>query len=437
MRLLIAGTASGCGKTTASLLVMAALQLRGLTVAPCKVGPDYIDPGFHRVVCGRPSENLDTFLTDSADIPWLMQNDADITVIEGVMGYYDGMDSLTMRCSAWELACLTQTPVILVVDASGGAASVAAQVKGFQTLRDESHIAGVLVNRVSGEHHYALVKEAVAHYTDLPCVGYLTKDTALTFPSRHLGLIPADELPDVRQRIFEAAQKALDTLDLDLMLSLAAQAPSLIAPEKHFPMRASYRLGIAKDEAFSFYYNANLRVLCAMGFELIPFSPLHDAELPQGLDGLYLGGGFPEVFAQQLASNTSMLSSIRHALDSGIACYAECGGMMYLCKAINGIPMVEFLPALCLMTKRLQRFGYVQVTHESGLTFPAHEFHHSVTDPIGNVHYAYHVEKASNTEKTWICGMTKGHTLAGYAHLHFLSHPELVDLLWPPKEEQA
>ena len=433
MRLLIAGTGSGCGKTTASLLTMAALQLRGLSVAPCKVGPDYIDPGFHRVICGRPSQNLDTFLTDPADIPWLMQTNADVTVIEGVMGFYDGLDSVSMRGSAWELAQLTCTPVLLVVDASGGAASVAAQVKGFQTLREPSMLAGVIVNRVSGEHHYQLVREAVERFTGLPCVGYLTKNTALTFPSRHLGLIPADELPDVRARIFDAAKDASATLDLDLMLTLAAAVPALPAPEKTFPVRSPYRLGVAMDEAFSFYYDANLRVLTQMGFTLVPFSPLHDAALPNALDGLYLGGGFPEVFAAQLSANTAMLTSIRAALESGLPCYAECGGMMYLCRAIDDHPMVGFFPARCRMTDRLQRFGYVHVTDRTGLIFPAHEFHHSVTEPDGPVSYAYQVVKASNPSRTWACGLERGRTLGAYAHLHFLSHPEIIGRLWPEK----
>lgn len=433
MRLLIAGTGSGCGKTTVSLLTMAALQLRGLSVAPCKVGPDYIDPGFHRVICGRPSQNLDTFLTDPADIPWLLTADTDITVIEGVMGYYDGLDSVTMRGSAWKLALLTRTPVLLVVDASGGAASVAAQVKGFQTLREPSLLAGVIVNRVSGEHHYQLVREAVERYTDLPCVGYLTKNTVLTFPSRHLGLIPADELPDVRARIFAAAQAASTTLDLDLMLTLAASAPALPLPEKHFPVRAPYRLGVAMDEAFSFYYDANLRILTQMGFTLVPFSPLHDTALPDALDGLYLGGGFPEVFAAQLSANTAMLTQIRTVLENGLPCYAECGGMMYLCRAIDGHPMVGFFPAHCRMTERLQRFGYVHVTDRTGLCFPGHEFHHSVTEPDEPFPYAYQVAKASNPARTWDCGMERGRTLGAYAHLHFLSHPEIIGRLWPEK----
>ncbi len=257
MRILIAGTGSGCGKTTASLLVMAVLKRKGLKVAPYKTGPDYIDPGFHRVVCGRPSHNLDTWLMEDRTIGRLLRNDADISVIEGVMGYYDGLDALNLRCSTWELAQKTKTPVILVADASGGATSVAATVKGFQALRKDRMLAGVLVNRVSGQHHYDLVRRAVEHYTGLPCVGCLTKKQKLELPSRHLGLVPAEETPDLLSRIGEAAAEAEKTLDTGLLLSLARSAdptPPYIrsATEEHKPYEG-YRLGVALDEAFHFY----------------------------------------------------------------------------------------------------------------------------------------------------------------------------------------
>ena len=223
MRILLAGTSSGCGKTTASLLLMAALRERGLDVAPCKVGPDYIDTGFHELVCGRPSHNLDSFLIEPRDLPTLLSRPADITVIEGVMGYYDGMDATSCRQSTWEMARLTRTPVLLVVDASGSAASAAATVKGFMTLREDSGIAGVLVNRVSGAHHYELVRDAVAHYTGLPCVGYIEKHVNLALKSRHLGLVPAEEVEDALPRIQEAARQVADTLDLPMILELASR----------------------------------------------------------------------------------------------------------------------------------------------------------------------------------------------------------------------
>lgn len=430
-RILIAGTGSGCGKTTASLLLMALLRESGLRVAPYKVGPDYIDPGFHCAVCGRPSHNLDTFLMEREDILSLLHADADVAVIEGVMGYYDGLDVRTLRCSTWEMARLTRTPVLLVVDASGGAASVAAQVKGFRTLREDSGLAGVLVNRVSGAAHYAQVSEAIRLYTGLPCVGYIPKNTRLDFPSRHLGLIPAGETPDTVQRIQQAAGALRETVDLPLLLRLMRQASEL--PHGHREIARldrPFRLAVARDEAFSFYYQANLDLLAQMGMELVCFSPLRDAALPEGIDGLYLGGGFPEVFVRALSDNQAMRESVREALEGELPCYAECGGLLYLSQEIDGVPMVGFLPARCRMTERLQRFGYVQVEDRTGLCFPAHEFHHAVAEPLEDACMAYTVRKASAQQKAWACGFERKRTLAAFAHAHFLSHPELVRRFW-------
>ena len=424
MRILIAGTGSGCGKTTASLLLMAALKDRGLDVAPYKVGPDYIDPGFHRAVCGRPSHNLDPWLMGEQTLHRLLQKPSyNIAVIEGVMGYYDGLNARDFACSTWQAARLTRTPVLLVADASGGAASVAATVKGFRTLAEDSGIVGVLVNRVSGDRHYQLVREAVARYTGLPCVGYLTKQQRLELPSRHLGLVPAEETPDLMARIGEAQQ----TLDLPLILRLASQAPDLPeVPAPALPNLSGYRLGVALDEAFHFYYQDNLDALARCGMELLYFSPLRDAALPEGLNGLYIGGGFPEVFASALSANTALRQRIRTALAGGLRCYAECGGLMYLSRSIDGHPMVDFLPAVCRMTDRLQRFGYVTVEDGNGLSFPAHEFHHALAEPLEGAQFAYTVRKASDPEKTWRCGYTKQHTLAAFAHVYFGDRPDLI-----------
>ena len=432
MRILVAGTGSGCGKTTAAALLMRALKRRGLDVAPYKVGPDYIDTGFHARVCGRPSHNLDTWLMSEETVKRLASRSCDIAVIEGVMGYYDGLDALSLRASTWEMARLTQTPALLVADASGGAASVAATVRGFQTLTGESGLAGVLVNRVSGERHYRLVREAVEHYTGLPCVGYLTKQAVIELPSRHLGLVTARETPNLLARMDEACAQAEETLDLDMMLRLAAQAPALDAKEAVPAARGDrYVLGVALDDAFHFYYDANLEALESMGFTLRFFSPLHDEALPDGLDGLYLGGGYPEVFAEGLEKNVSMRRSIRSALEDGLRCYAECGGLMYLCRTIDGREMAGFLPIDCHMTPRLQRFGYVTVEDRSGLSFPAHEFHHAVAEPCEDVPCAYTVRKASAPDKSWRCGYEKKNTLAAFAHVHFAGRPDVVRRFWP------
>lgn len=427
MRILLAGTGSGCGKTTAAILVMAALVRRGLTVAPFKAGPDYIDPEFHTLVCQCPSHNLDSWLMQDSTMQRLLAQDADICVIEGVMGYYDGLDPVTLRCSTWEISARTQTPVILVVDAAGSAASVAATVLGFKTLRPDSQIAGVLVNRVSGERHYMLIRDAVRHYTGLPCIGYLTRHTQLELPSRHLGLVPAVETPDLHGRILCAAEAAEKTLDLDLLLSLASTAPDLPKPA---PVTADgfsgYRIGIARDEAFHFYYEDNLDMLHRSGMELCFFSPLHDSALPKGLDGLYLGGGYPELYTGPLSANRTMLMSIHDALSGGLSCYAECGGLMYLGQSIDGVSTTGFLPVSCRMTDRLQRFGYVTVTDTSGLTFPAHEFHHAALTPLSDARTAYTIRKASNPDNVWSCGYTRLNTLAAFAHVHWGDRPELI-----------
>ena len=429
MRLLIAGTGSGCGKTTASILLMAALKSRGLDVAPYKVGPDYIDPGFHQAVCGRPSYNLDTWLMGEGTLHRLLRHPADIAVIEGVMGYYDGLDAETLRCSTWEAARLTRTPVLLVADASGGAASVAATVKGFQTLTPDSGIAGVLINRVSGPSHYALVERAVTYYTGLPCVGYLTKQQKIELPSRHLGLVTARETPDLLPRIEQAARQAAETLDIEKILAMAAKAPDLPeAPDPPMPDYRGFRLGVALDEAFHFYYQDNLDALCRAGMELVFFSPLGDAHLPENLDGLYIGGGYPEVHAERLTANATMRAELRAALENGLPCYAECGGLMYLGRAIDGAEMVGFLPLCCHMTDRLQRFGYVTVTDQSGLAFPAHEFHHAVAESDGET--VYTVRKASRPDKTWRCGYEKKNTLAAFAHVYFGDRPDLIRRFW-------
>ncbi len=433
MRILIAGTGSGCGKTTASILLMACLKQKGLRVNPYKVGPDYIDPGFHRRICGAPSHNLDTWLMDENEITRLLSREADIAVIEGVMGFYDGLDTKEMRCSTWELARITHTPVLLVADASGGSASVAATVRGFQTLRDPSHICGVLVNRCSGERHYALVREAIRQYTGLDTVGYLTKQAVIDFPSRHLGLVTARETPDLIKRVEQTASLAAQTLDIDKILVLAATAPTLSAPEMtaQAPTRTLYRLGVALDEAFHFYYDANLEALKAQGMELVFFSPLRDKALPKGLNGLYIGGGYPEVYAGMLEENAGMRQSIKQALEEGLRCYAECGGLMYLGQEIDGRKMCGFLPVRCRMTDRLQRFGYVTVRDRTGLCFPAHEFHHAAIETTDEACCAYTVTKASAPDKSWACGYEQNNTLAAFAHVYFAGRPDIVKRFWP------
>lgn len=418
MRIMLAGVSSGCGKTTAALALLRAMKDRGLRVAPFKSGPDYIDPGFHRVACGRVSHNLDEWLCAPTAIRQILRlgaADADISVIEGAMGMYDGVGSDSL-CSAWSLSRHTGTPVILVVDASGSAASAAATALGFLKYREDSGIAGVLVNRASGERHYALVKDAMAAI-GLECVGWMPRDRQLHMPDRHLGLVPVEERADVEAQIQRAAgQIHVDWAALERVARTAApvDAPAVSLP----PLVAGKRIALAKDAAFTFTYEANLIALRTMGAELIEFSPLTDAALPGDVDALYLPGGFPEVFEEQLKANAPMAGSVKKAVEGGLRVYAECGGMLYLA-------MIGALPVAWRMTERLQRFGYVTVTDGDGYRFPAHEFHHSVTESALPQRFEVARRGVAYPE-----GYIYKNTLAGYPHIHFFERPELAERLF-------
>ena len=418
MRIMLAGMSSGCGKTTATLALLRALRDRGMRVAPFKSGPDYIDPGFHRAACSRVSHNLDEWLCSPDAVKRILQTgsaDADLAVIEGAMGMYDGVGGGS-RCSAYSLAKHTGTPVILVVDAAGSAASAAATALGFLKYREDSGIAGVFVNRASGERHYALVKEAVAGI-GLPCVGWMPKDRALHMPDRHLGLVPVEERPDVEAQIARAAGQI--HIDMDALTAIARTAAPIDVPPADFPpLFKGRRIALAKDAAFTFTYEANLIALRAMGAELMTFSPLTDRALPEAIDALYLPGGFPEVFEDALRANEGMVRSVKSAVESGLKVYAECGGMLYL-------SMIGAIPVEWRMTERLQRFGYVTVTDGDGYQFPAHEFHHSVTESA--LPRRFMVEKRGNRYPE---GYVYKNTLAGYPHIHFYERPELAERLF-------
>ena len=417
-RVMLAGVSSGCGKTTATLALLRAMKIRGLSVAPFKSGPDYIDPGFHCVACGRVSHNLDEWLCSDGAVKQILDlgaAGADVAVIEGAMGLYDGLSGGS-RCSAWSLSRHTGTPVILVVDASGSAASAAATALGFLKYREDSGIAGVFVNRASGEHHYALVKAAMAEI-GLPCVGWMPKDKELAMPDRHLGLVPVEERPDVEAQVARAA--GLIQVDWDALARIARQAAPIDAPAPDLPpLFRGRRIALARDAAFSFTYAANLTALKEMSAELVEFSPLTDAALPGDIDAVYLPGGFPEVFEEALRGNAPMVSAMQSAVERGVRIYAECGGMLYLA-------MIGALPLKWRMTGRLQRFGYVTVTDGDGYAFPAHEFHHSLTE--GDLPRRFSVEKRGNVYRE---GYIYKNTLAGYPHLHFFERPGLAERLF-------
>jgi len=438
-RILIAGTQSGVGKTTVAIGLMAAWRKHGMVVQPFKVGPDYIDPSYHSLVTGRVSRNLDTWLLKDKLVRGVFQEasaGATIAVIEGVMGLFDGHASTNDRGSTAELAKLLQVPVILVVDGSHMARSAAAMVQGYLRFDPGVHIAGVIFNRVR-ERHFQLLRDALQQYTDCPALGFLPPDPALTIPERHLGLVPAQEA----QRLAQVQERLVDvvtnSIDLEALMRIARGAPQLpwvqLPGEGRSERRKTCRIGVAKDQVFSFYYQENLELLEKGGAELIEFSPLSDQRLPEGLDALYLGGGFPEVFAGQLAQNEPLRREIKSAVEVGLPTYAECGGLMYLAEQLvdqegRQHAMVGVLPGTIRMTNRLQNFGYVTlipkrdtILAKANDPIKGHEFHYSVWDyQVPEGHAAYVAVK--HREGRRLEGFARANLLASYVHVHFLTN---------------
>jgi len=438
-RLLIAGTQSGVGKTTVAVGIMAALVKRGLTVQPFKVGPDYIDPTYHTSVAKRPSRNLDTWLLKDKSILAVFQkacSGADCAVMEGVMGLFDGHSEFGDRGSTAETAKLLRAPVVLVVDASHMARSAAAMVQGYAGFDPSVRIAGVIFNKVS-QRHFELLRGALRRYSRIPVLGHLPPLPGMAIPERHLGLLPAQENQTLLRGWDRLAQMVAGSIDLDRLLRISKKAPAL--PEARLPgparskRAAKVRIGVARDKAFHFYYLENFDLLKELGAELVEFSPLKDQRLPEKLDALYVGGGFPEVFASELARNRSIQDAMKHVVRQGIPTYAECGGLMYLCeKLVDGQGrshrMVGVLPGAVRMTSRLQNFGYATVIPKrdnilakANDPIKGHEFHYSVWDHrVPAKQSAYTVIK--RREGTRSEGFIRENLLASYIHLHFLTN---------------
>jgi cobyrinic acid a,c-diamide synthase len=444
-RLVIAGTHSGVGKTTVTLAILAALRARGRRVQPFKVGPDFIDPGHHTAASGRTSRNLDGWMLGAAVNRELFARaaaDADLSIIEGVMGLFDGASAVGETGSTAEIAKQFAAPVLLVVDGSAMARSAAALVWGYARFDPGLHLAGVLFNRVTSDGHYRLLKDAVEASTTVKVMGYLRPDPALTIPERHLGLTTA--LEGDLQEHYERLGKALaETANLDLLEELARSAVDLDLPDgtsfppasTRSPSLAQSRVAVARDWAFCFYYPENLEWLEAQGAELVPFSPMHDDQLPEA-DLVYLGGGYPELYAETLAANAAMRHAIRNYAEQGGAIYAECGGLMYLLEAIRDCDgrvheMVGLFPAQAVMRRSRPTIGYRQCTvtrrcllGEPGLTVRGHEFHYFQLEPTGPLAYACALADANGREQG-PDGLITGSVVALSTHLHFASQPEL------------
>lgn len=443
-RLVIAGTHSGVGKTTVTLAILAALAARGRLVQPFKAGPDFIDPGHHSAVTGRPSRNLDGWMlgeTVNRDIFARAAADADLSIIEGMMGLFDGSSPVNEIGSTAELAKQLDAPVLLVIDGSAMARSAAAMVSGYARFDPALRVAGVLFNRVSSEGHYKLLKEAVEQETFVVAVGYLRPDQAVTISDRHLGLVTAMEqgTGELYERL---AKAAAETVDLDRIEALARSCRELTVAPPQLARRnqgRKVRIGVAQDLAFCFYYPDNLELLEAEGAELVRFSPLNDQVLPN-VDMLYLGGGYPELHGEALAGNVTMRRAIRQFAERGGTIYAECGGMMYLTQAIRDFAgtsheMVGLFATEAVMQKQGLTMGYrtMELSQDcilgvSGVTARGHEFHYSTLVPKGSLDYACTLRDARGLSKGQD-GLTAGNTVALYTHLHFSSQPQIANSL--------
>ena len=465
--LIIAGDRSGSGKTTVTMALLSALRQRGETVQAFKVGPDYIDPMFHRAITGRPAYNLDPVLTSESYVQQCFEHHrarATYAIVEGVMGLFDGAGGTDWASTA-HIARLLNCPVLLVVDCARLSRSLAAIVHGYTTLDPQVHISGVVLNRVGSDRHLTMLKAAIASLP-VPVLGVLRRDDAVTLPDRHLGLVPTDELSDLPKRFRHLAalgQRCFDWSALERVFKAASSAahPPLAGRGKvgdtrlftpTSPLKVPLqddpgalparplRIGVARDRAFNFYYEDNLALLTDHGAELVPFSPLADERLPPDLSGLLLGGGFPEMFAAALSANVTMRQAIAQALTAGLPTYAECGGLMYLCESLLDFdgqtwPLVGAIAAATTMTGKLT-LGYRQVTaHQSsavvqaGQQYWGHEFHRSAIAPAPDAPLAtltayplLHEEPLSAGQEGW--GQAALH--ASYVHVHWGAQPALA-----------
>ena len=435
-RVLFAAPGSGSGKTTIVCGVLRALKNRGKAVAAFKCGPDYIDPLFHETVVGVKSGTLDLFFSDEETLRRLYAQNAagsDCAVIEGVMGYYDGLSAASDEASTYAAAKALSGPVVLIVDSRGQSLSALATLKGFLDFRIDSGIRGVIFNRMSEPVYRSLIPEVKA--LGVVPIGYVPKSDALMIESRHLGLVTPDGVKDLSEKLDALAALLERTLDFDALDTLMQSAPELEAPKPPaVPTMPKTVVAVAKDEAFCFLYRDNLALLERYGAELRFFSPLNDAQLPEGTQGLLLPGGYPELYAKRLSENAAMREAIGTVIKNGMPCLAECGGFLYLHDTLsdmdgNAYPMCGVIRADAYRTQKLSRFGYVTLAAKeddaffwAGEPIKAHEFHYfESTDPGA----AFSAVKPNGRE--WTCMHAQGNLLTGFPHLFYESNPKPIE----------
>ena len=435
-KLLIAGTSSGVGKTTITLGIMQALMNRGLLVQPFKVGPDYIDTAYHTHITKKASRNLDAYMLSDDLLKYLFNkasSHAEISVVEGVMGLYDGYGTDINACSSSYIAKTLKLPVILVIDGKAMAASAAAMVLGYKLIDQDVALKGVIVNNVKTDSHFQLIKGAVEKYTGVEVLGYFPPHQDFSLPSRHLGLIPSQEIEALEDKFKHLGEEISQSIDLDRLMALCESEEVSSDFRLKFPDMRGKTLALAYDKAFNFYYEDNLELLKEIGLQIQTFSPLKDQVLPK-CDYIYIGGGFPEIFAKELEANKGMRKALKEAYQKDVPIYAECGGLMYLGESLTTLDneqyeMVGLFKGKSIMTEGLKNFGYCEgealeatLLSQRGEVLKGHEFHHSRFETEETPAYKMTKQREQKMIATWEGGYSKGKTLASYLHIHFYTN---------------
>jgi cobyrinic acid a,c-diamide synthase len=437
--IVVAGTQSGSGKTTLTLAILAALKRRGFRVVSFKVGPDFIDPGHHTRITGCACRNLDGWMLSKAcnrEIFNRQSQSADLAVIEGVMGLFDGYDGKSEAGSTAQMAKWLALPILLAVNAKSMARSAAALVYGFEKFDPDLEFCGVIFNQLGSARHLNYLKDALSGRVQMPCLGGMLRNVDITIPERHLGLVTLQDHPLSRDAISLLADFIEASVDMDALLACFSDflPDSETAPSSQPPHSGRVKIGVAMDQAFCFYYQDNLDALTAAGAELVPFSPISDARLPQGLDGIYFGGGYPELHAEKLASNSELRAQVLESSIKGMPIYAECGGLMYLCRELSDMdgrnhPMSGCFSFSTRMLQHLRTLGYREIAlktdtilGKAGQKLRGHEFHYSEIVPPAQFSGVYAV--TSRFGHTLVEeGFQSNNTLGSYIHLHFGSQP--------------